>query len=339
MQIVNWQETIDNSAKGIDRKAIKRGGVSDYIIRLLTKSSFRLGPLTEEVLEYVSSKVDYCVRNSLPIRFLPTTGSYKNIYAPSAPHSDWAEVFQLEFLLNNLLSIAAFYEPGIVVEYSGDTYTLCFIDNLKDEWIQIYNEEFDKILERVGSVVPRNCKLILNNAENFYDMKELESKVAKLVAQANLDDPEIVKLIDKSKDHAINNICWDGREDWSRLSDEERDVKLKRSVLMHKYWLELDFKERKDYLLADDTITVVHRTDVPDSLPVYSAKGCDVQYWEGVGVIKESSSCERHKWVVSPKQLEGLHVVEELDVDDFAAISPELESIKVVKQTNKTSNR
>ncbi len=329
------QQVIDSlfdfSGIKYDEKRLERGGREAYIFDVIAQSSLRLGPLTEELSRYVRQRIKYVLQHNKPIKLAVTIGGFKNIHAKSSPHIDWAEVFQLDFLLRKLLVISQIYAPGIKIEYSGDTYALCFIDNLKEDWIKIYNEEFANLCSVVQRRLPSNVSIPINNIENIYDMKELEKRVDLMVSSTDWSNPAIKQLLKERIRRAENNFAFNGRLDYGTLKQSERQKLLEESVLKSKYYLDIDFTERSDYLLGLENIIFLHRTGFSDCYPITSVEGTDVQYWEGNGVLLKRKDDTLKPYIVSPKQYEKREVVGEFGIKGYKSIAPMLDSIKVIR--------
>lgn len=317
--------------QSVDVKKLNRGGLVSYLSEIILKGNLRLGPITPELSEYVVKRVVDAVQNERPLKFCPTTGSYKNIYALGAPHINWAEVFQLSHLIECLYPISQVYEPGFEIEYSGDSFAMCFIDNLKPEWIERYNRELSLLCERVSkTALPTNITLSVKNIEQWYDMDDLEREVKERIAKTNQNDEAIRNLIDERLRYAENNYCFNGIFDYSEVDSDRRAKLFRESVLAHKYYLDIDFERRTDYLLGLGQIILVHRRGIPDCLPIISYPGNDVQYWEGVGVLRSKEEGGYTKSIMSPKQLEKLSTVEESVDNELVDISIGLKTIPII---------
>lgn len=317
----------------IDTKRLQRNGLVNYITDIILSPSLRLGPRSSALQKYITERVLKAIKQSRPIEFAVTTGSYKNIYVVTMPHIDWAEVFQLNHLLQVLTTLSAIYQPGIVVEYSGDAEALCFVDNLKPDWVQIYNAEYARLLGFVSGKLPPNVVLRMNNIEKFYDLNKLETWVDEEVGKVDWESAENKILFERLKDRAVNNLCWNGREDWRGLSEQDKEKKLYESVLRQKIYLDIDFDKRKDYLTSLERIVVVHRLGIPDCYPVKSVRCTDVQYWEGVGVVEVKDDVVKPK-ILSPKQWEIVRSqYQSCEINnEIASVSPSLSNLTFVEK-------
>ncbi len=307
--------------------------LEDKIYKILSKSSLRLGKLDESVAKILKDKIILSVSQNLPITLILGVGGFKNFRIDSAPHIDWAEVFQIDFLLKSLYEISEIYEPGLHIEYSGDAEALVLIDNIKSEWVKIYNDEFDKLVEIVNTKLPSNIKITTRNFSEFYTLDFLQDELDRKLKNVNLSDLKIIEFINEKMDRAENNFCINGEINYRDISDEKKKKLLVESILKHKFWLETDYENRSEYLEGGINIPVIH-TQFPGCLQIKSCKGCDIQYWIGKGLVINNGE-KAYPWIMSPKQFNASkeNIIKEKVTSEFAKIET-LQSISVLNYDN-----
>jgi hypothetical protein len=117
----------------IDEKKLQLGGLLPYIKEILSKSSLRIGPFSGSISQMLEDKISLSVKDNKPIVLVVAIGGFKNQSAISFPHIDWAEVMQLQFILESVSAIAGIYKPGLKIEYTLDSFALNIVDNYKVE--------------------------------------------------------------------------------------------------------------------------------------------------------------------------------------------------------------
>ena len=196
--------------------------LEDRIYKILSKSSLRLGKIDEVISKMLKDKIALSINQNKPITLVLGVGGFKNFRIDSAPHIDWAEVFQMDFLLKSLYEISEIYKPGLHLEYSGDAEALVLIDNIKQEWVKTYNNEFDKLVAIVNTKLPYNIKITTKNFLDFYTLDFLQEELDRKINKVNLQDPKIIEFINTKIDRAENNFCVDGKIDYGTVGDEKR---------------------------------------------------------------------------------------------------------------------
>ncbi len=88
---------------------------TSMIDRLFAKK-FRKYSIDPQVRVDVEAKLNNIIDKKLPLNFVPSFGGYKHWWTPSYPTIDWAEVFNMKFMLEYLTPICANYAGGGVFD-------------------------------------------------------------------------------------------------------------------------------------------------------------------------------------------------------------------------------
>ena len=95
--------------------------MSQGIIDRLFLRKYRKYAISQDVKDNVSRKIKNIVENSLPIVFIPSFGGYKHWWSPTYPTIDWAEVFNMKFILQYLAPVYNSYTKAPVsIEYESE---------------------------------------------------------------------------------------------------------------------------------------------------------------------------------------------------------------------------
>jgi len=263
----------------IDEKKLKLGGLLSYIKDIISKSSLRIGPLSGSVSQMLDQKIALSIKDNKPIVLVIAVGGFKNKSAISFPHIDWAEVMQLQFLLESVSAIAGIYKPGLEIEYTLDSFALNIVDNYKIEDIQTYVDEFHELLRDFkANYLPKNIILHMTDFFDFYELEDMRIRIDKELK--SIDCKKFKNKISDEMDRAINDFMLDGFVDYTRKSDDEINKLRVQSILRDHIWLDIDIRERVEYLEGKERIPIVHRLfpDMP-LLAVKSYRGSDMQFW------------------------------------------------------------
>lgn len=268
----------------IDEKALKFGGVRQYILNILKNSKFRIGSLTKELEDMIEQKVDLSLKKNLPITLVPAFGGFKNYQCLSFPNIDFAELMQLQFLLESVILISKIYKPGLMIEYTLDAHAMCVADNYKLEDVDVYVEGFREMLEKVQKVLPSNVVLKMTSFYDFYDLNEVKKVIEERLVEA-MKSEKYRALIEERIVHAKNDFVFDGWENFTEKTSEEKQNLLEESVWKHRLWLNYDYEKRVDYIEGGERIPLGHRK-FPGLLAIKSIIGSDIQFWVANGVFR-----------------------------------------------------
>lgn len=273
-----------------------RNPLEDRIYRILTRSGFRIGSIDDEVSEMLRKKINLSIKQNKPIALILLTGWGKNWKSPFAPGIDWAEYFHFKFLYNALSPICLIYKPGVVIEHSPDDYAVKIINSYKQKWLDTYDKELVILREFLNIQTPDNFKYTLKKSSDWYEYELLEKEVHE-VADRYQEDIELKnKLVKERFANAVNNVVLP-----NGICEKEIVTLQERSVLLHKAWLDVDYKYRKEYVEGGFHIPIIYRKGVPNTYPIKNAEKSIVQFWKGVGVLEKSNDRYRGN-IISPNK-------------------------------------
>jgi len=259
--------------------------LKESIYSLLTPEWLRFGPVEVTIRESLQKGIGGYVDKNEPIKILNAVGGFKNYRIDTAPHIDWAEVFHLSFISKALIKICEIYEPGVVLEYSGDAHMACIVDNIKKEWVDIYLSEFDNLIDYFGRITPKNLIITHKHFLDFYDYDQMRKEINELGDKEDLTKPINLESIEKNYQRAIQNVCFDGEENLTSLTNAEKEDFVRRSILKAYIWYEMDFEKRKEYF--ESFIPICNLKDFPDTYCVRSIRHLPCPpFWQGKGVLE-----------------------------------------------------
>ena len=110
------------------------------IDRLFAKK-FRKYAIAPDVRENVSAKLDNILAKKLPLTFVPSFGGYKHWWSPTYPAIDWAEIFNMKFMLEYLAPIFLNYKDNkTTIEYESEEIILSELNNVPQSGLDEYTK-------------------------------------------------------------------------------------------------------------------------------------------------------------------------------------------------------
>lgn len=282
-----------------DKKVIKTKGIERYIFQKLTSKKFRKWSLDEESAQSIQNAIKINVKGNSPIIFTFPFGGYKLSQLPSSPEIDWAEFFTVAYYSQWISSIAEAYKPGVRFIFSSDDVIIERMDNISKKDTQAYFESFKKLLASFNKYSPSNMEFEIKRVGDLYSEKELEDELGPYVEQVKIEykNPEPVRYKKMIKTSRLN-IQWRGVEDWSKLTEKEKEEKVKMGPIYHDAYGKL--VRRKEFVRGEDRI-VVFTTPISKAIALGTTKNSITKFWTGYGILEEENG-KFYDRILSPEQ-------------------------------------
>jgi hypothetical protein len=286
----------------LDKKTIKNQEISSFILNKLLSKKYRKWKLSSECHDRTKNAVEIQVKANKPIEAIYFQGGYKLWRFPSSPNPDWAEFLNLSYVISYLAPIAAAYQPGVELTYYCHTLLMELHDNLTTEEVDSYMQNFQKLFDEFQKYLPNNFKIkILKDAdiyprEEYFKALEEGKEIAK----------ETVKTWSKEKKTSSRkmaqlNIKWKGREDWSNLSEEEKEQKLYLAAL-YEQAASSNLPKVMDIVKAPKKVLLFTVTN-PLFIGIGSTKTSIAKHWVGYGVLEKDTD-KLYDRILTPSQYE-----------------------------------
>ena len=253
--------------------------------------------------------MDNILKSNLPFIFCFCFGGYKHFWSPTYPEPDWAEVFTMKYLMEYVLPIARTYEYGVNIEFESEEVALSYMNNVPQESLDKYNDIFRNLISYINEKTNEPLSLNLVLARDFYDKDELLSKMNAYKGEVEkrfeeLDEEE--KLVRLKR--AETNIMWNGVEDLTNISEEDRNKFIYNSRITNEAFLDIDYELRgNEYFEKENLIPLVGTFGFGAGgetwLHIASNKSSMVDFWAGMGIleVRDDKIIER---TISQKQFE-----------------------------------
>jgi hypothetical protein len=221
----NYQLTSD------DQKLLNQD-VSKFAMAKLMSKKFRKWKLDPGCIERTQKAIDIKIEKNEPIKVIFFQGGYKLWRFPTSPESDWAEFFNLAYVLNYIAPLATVYKPGVELTYYCHTLLMETHDNLTTEEIKIYMDSFAHLQAKFQEHLPKNIKLSILRDADIYTRDEYFKALeeGKVKAEQDIEAWPDAKVKDFER-MATLNIKWNGKEDWTKLSEEDKQEKIHLAAL------------------------------------------------------------------------------------------------------------
>jgi hypothetical protein len=275
-----------------------------WIVRKLLRKPFRRGPLHPDAMEDVRLKVRRSLSDSEPIYLIICFGGYKHFWNSSHPYVDYAELFNLSFMTRFLAPILAVHEPGAILDYESEDLVLPLIDNYPPGALEKYASSFRALVEQYTSrtTLPTNLTIRLMRPQDEDPFKS-HGYAVKLFERIDdlrgAKEEEWAALSENDRAERLHrtprSIMWNGREDLTGLSDDERLQRMIRSKVLNETYYDADFEFREEYLTGGTHIPFVltwgrSSENVGNWITLASTDSSTVDFWIGRGILDHQGS-------------------------------------------------
>lgn len=276
-----------------DKKIIQLGQLDKWITKKLLLKRFRKARVEESTRNDIIQKVAISIKENKPIYLIVCFGGYKHFWNPSHPDVDWAELFNLRFMSEFVSPILKAYSPGVILDYESEDVILPLIDNYPEDRLDSYAKSFKKLINIYSKNVPNNFRINYVRSQEQYNTEKLFLRIDEMLPAKW---KEWNTLSDKEKSERLHRtpkcIMWNGKENWTKLSNSEKQQKLEESKLTNETYYEADFEFRGDYFVGGNHIPLVLSwglcsENVDNWLTLGSTNSSLVDFWVGRGIFED----------------------------------------------------
>ena len=252
----------------------------------VTSSRFRKVSLTEDTVADLKKKIADAVDNKKPLQFSVPFGAYKSWKLYDNFQPDWAEVFNISYLLMYGSQIVESYPYGVVFTYSFVDELMFFVSDIPFEESDNYHKNFQKLLDIFNAVDSRvQFRLVPINElyatpRDFY-IDFLEQFLDNLVFWDS-------KYDESTKNRHLNssyrNLYPFGKRHINEQDDCTQQKYYYYSALMTDA---VDcMKERRKFNKNSDKIQLVGVKGPSKCITIGACETCNVHFWVGQGCLK-----------------------------------------------------
>jgi len=276
--------------------------MNSFIFAKLSSKKFRKWKMDEECVNRVRKAIDIHLKKNDALEIIFPQGGYKLWRLPSAPEADWAEFFNIAYVIKYLAPIASAYKPGVKLTYYLHTLLMELHDNLTTEEINKYIDSFTHLVSEFNKFLPKNFKILILKDADIYPRKEYFEALEKGTKQAK---KMYENFTAEQKNHYYKlgalNIKWNGKENWEILSKQEKEKKIYLGSL-YELAATGSLPKVMDTIKSEDKILLFTKA-TGMFIGIGSTKNSIVKYWTGFGVLEQEGD-NYYDRILSPSQLE-----------------------------------
>lgn len=271
-------------------------------------------------IEWTLKRLSNAIADRKPIIFTFCFGGYKCHSSPSHPEVDWAELFNLNYLVSYLYPIIKGYKCGVEIEYESEEVSIQF-NNVPQKQTDKYTVSFKKLLDYYVKQCAK--KFDLHLALRLVIARDLYSEgVSKLYELMEQKKPKYRKYFDELPEkektkwiqRASANYMWDkGIATYCSLSEPERYEIIKEARINNEAFLDADYELRGSWFEHDYRVPLTGTWGrMPSAQPfdgwlhIKSTTEALVDCWIGTGFLEARSNngdTEYHETILSQSQI------------------------------------
>lgn len=302
---------INNKLLGVQTLPTELNGL--MIDRLFAKK-FRKYAIAPDVKENVNSKLNNIIDKKLPLTFVPSFGGYKHWWCPTYPTIDWAEIFNMKFMLEYLSPIFSNYnENKTTIEYESEEIILSELNNVPqsglDEYTKTFREACSFFNQKLNGKVELKLSLAREQYKDYnFDKQKLLHRIKEMLPEYtkrfdNYDEEDKVRRLKKAE----TNFKLNGVVDYSFYSDEQKAELYKQSRILNEAFLDADYEVRgNDFFEKETNIPLLFSFGLGPGgeawLHIGSSKSSMTDFWAGMGILELRENGEIVERILSRNQ-------------------------------------
>lgn len=268
-----------------EQKIISTKGLDAFIFQRLTTKKFRKTKLEPGCAERTKNAISLKMADNKPIKVVFPQGGYKLWRFPSSPTADWAEFFNIAYVLEYLAPIAEAYTPGVELVYYMHTLLPEIHDNLPTAEIQAYVDSFQKLIDTFSQYLPENISITILRDADIYPRDKYVETLENGVSEAKQTYSTFTEeKKQRFRSMAELNIKWNGAEDWESLSEADKEQKIQQAAL-YEIAATSELKRVAEIVKAPENV-LVFTAATPLFINIGSTKASIAKYWVGFGVLQ-----------------------------------------------------
>lgn len=289
-------EKLEKLRESVVFETVPKDNLEDAIFAKVMSKKFRKVKADDQAVAVTKKAIHWSVENNKPVKVNVIFGGNKLWRLDEAPEIDWAELFNVMYLLQWMKTIASVYEHGACLEYYSEDVVLENMNNIPKAETDRYSETFQSMLQWLEPYLPDRVSTNYRRYGDEYNdeseyLAELEIAKAKTLEDNNGKLP----LLNESQIYATElNV---------RLLPGQADDPLwrEKAELIHQ---SIEHTETIKSYINDPTMIPSCPLKYDGLIVTGSTKKSYAKFWVGVGAL-ENSGDEYKEIVLTPKQLEG----------------------------------
>jgi uncharacterized protein YjiS (DUF1127 family) len=273
----------------LDQDLLKDLGIESFIFSKISSKKFRKFRMDEACIARTKIAIKTQVQKDEALEVVFPQGGYKLWRMPSSPTIDWAEFFNVAYILEYLAPIAQVYQPGVKITYYLHTLLMELHDNLTTEEVTAYVNSFETLLNEFRKYLPKNVSISILRDADLYARDEY---FAALEKGKTLAEKEYETLPQARKDDLARmanlNIKWQGKEDWTHLNEIKKAEKI-RIAALYEMAATSQLSRVAEQVKAPNKVLLFTKA-TKDFIGIGSTKASIAKYWVGFGVLQKKAA-------------------------------------------------
>lgn len=269
-----------------DQQILKNEGLAEYIFQKVTTSEFRRSKSDVELIADIRAKICGRIEQQSPISFSIPFGGYKHWRTWSYPEPEWAEVFNINYMLRYVSPIAAEYQHGVAIHYSYGDSVMDTVSNMPLTEAEQYINKVKDIIAFFQARLHKNISVDCVRINDFYSRAE---HLAEFHAHYKDNQENWSKKYSETDrasklTSARRNLMRRGVEDLTFLDEKQWEER----VLASAMWCDAhdSLKLRRAFNKYSQHIQLGNIKGRRLELHVGSCDTSVHQFWVGVGIIE-----------------------------------------------------
>ncbi|MBK6484287.1 MAG: hypothetical protein IPG01_14425 [Chitinophagaceae bacterium] len=306
--------------------------IADSIYSLITNSKFRRTKVDEVSEADIKRKIQNAIESNLPIEYSIPFGGYKNYRMPTFPEAEWAEVFNIRFMIRYLLPIASAYKQGVILTYSYNSQIMHRVSNMPLAKQKAYEDSITNLINYFNEQCPENLILKTQKINDLYASKDDWQNEWNENYERNKREWNSLydlQLREKKVKSARHNLILDGERNLVHLSTEELETEYLNAAMMCDA---IDcLSKRREFNKFSHRIQVVYVRGPKPAIHLGVCEGSTRDFWVGLAVmeIREDKILPK---ILSFEQFEYLKSsIQMLEVENkFSTISKNFDKVLIL---------
>lgn len=312
---------------------LKEEELHEKIYQIIVDSEFRRTAVDKDTEADTRQKIKYHVKRDIPISFSLPFGAYKNWRLWSYPEPEWAEVFNINYMIRYIYPLAKLYRPGVIFNYSFGDNVMDIVSNMPASDTDRYIDGFKSLISFFQPHLPHNIAINAVCINQFYNSSEEHKRELQqnyLFNKANWESKYSPEIRMKKVDSARRNLMLRGVENLSGLTKEQLEARYLDSAM----WCDAHdcLRKRREFNKYGTNIEIANIRGPSLALNMGSCDTSTIHFWVGAGVVEIKNSRLRQRIMSQPSLDEMLNsgAISFVDVDNpFKSLSAVFNKIPV----------
>lgn len=286
------------------------------IDRLFAKK-FRKYSIDPQVRVDVEKKLNNIIDKKLPLTFVPSFGGYKHWWSPTYPTIDWAEIFNMKFMIEYLAPICVNYVGNkSTIEYESEEIILSELNNVPQSGLDEYTKTFRQALKffnKNQQIVEMKLSLAREQYKEYnFNKQKLLARIEEMLPDytarfENYEPEDKAQRIQKAR----TNFKINGVVDYSNLTSDEKEELYKKSRILNEAFLDADYEVRgNDFFEKENNIPLLFSFGLGPGgeawLHIGSSKSSMTDFWAGIGILEIRENGQIIERILSRSQFENI---------------------------------